>query len=170
MAVYSPVMTAWPVCEYFSKPYDYFNVVVDGKTLKTELLVNMDGILSREYIERLPGIITRIVISTVIKEAATYGGTYAAGRTDQMAGILTCLGATAYRYLFNTADTRCWEFLPKEYQLVQFPLPENRVFSVSPSDNAFKKEIKLSNKCRAAIIYINTPSNKNFTCNVLEFN
>jgi hypothetical protein len=74
VAVYFPVMVAWPVCEYFSKPFDYLKVIVDGKTLKTKLLANMDGILSQEYIERLPGIITRITISTLVKEAATYGG------------------------------------------------------------------------------------------------
>jgi len=169
IALHFPVMAAWPVCEYFSKPYDHLNVAVDGKTLKTELLANMDGILSQEYIERLPGIVARIVISTVVKETATYGGAYAAGRANELAGALVYLGATVYRYVFNTADTRCWEFLPKEYQLAQFPLPENKTFSISPSNEAFEKEIKLSDECRAAIIYVNTPSRKNFTCNILEF-
>jgi hypothetical protein len=170
VAIYFPVMTAWPVCEYYPAPYSGFQVNAGGFSGKSVPLADMDGILSQEYTQRLPGMITRIVISTALKEAAHYAGTWAAGQEDVGAGIAVFLAGLIYKIAFNTADTRSWELLPKEFQLVQFPMPANRRITITPDGReGRKKEITLPEKYRSAILYVHTPSEHVFDVNILGF-
>ena len=58
------------MCEFYDAPFAGFTVAAGGARYEGALLADMDGILAQEYQERLPGMIARIVISTLIKEAA----------------------------------------------------------------------------------------------------
>ncbi len=166
VAIYLPVMTAWPVCEYYQSPYSRFRVIAGGKAYDSVQIADMDAIISQEYNQRLPGMITRIVISTAIKEAAHYTATALAAHEDELAGALVFAGGLIYKMIFNTADTRSWEILPKEFQLTQFPMPPGRKFVIeSPY-----REITLPENYRSAIIYVNTPSRGFSTVNVFGFN
>ena len=65
-------MTAWPVCVFYPAPFRNLNISSGGKTYSTLPLADMDAILAQEFEERFPGIITRVIINTLIKEAAYY--------------------------------------------------------------------------------------------------
>lgn len=170
VAMYFPVMSAWPVCEYYPAPYNHFQVAAGGSAYESMLLADMDGIISQEYDQRLTGMIVRIVISTTLKEAAHYGGTWAAGRENPLAGLLVFTGGLIYKIAFNTADTRSWELLPKEFRLAQFPMPGDRRITIIPDGReSSKKEITLPENYRSAIIYVHTPGKDVFTVNVLGF-
>ena len=71
-AINSAIMTAWPVCVFYPAPFRNLNISSGGKTYSTLPLADMDAILAQEFEERFPGIITRVIINTLIKEAAYY--------------------------------------------------------------------------------------------------
>lgn len=172
IAVYFPIMTAWPMCEFYPAPFDKITVNADGAKHASVILADMDGILAQEFNERLPGIITRIVLSTLIKEAAYYGGLAAIWQSDMnptVKCIVWCfvaIGGAGYRTAMNTADTRTWEILPKEFQLTQFPMPKNRKLTINLGDGGIVNEVVIPENCRSAIIYVNAPSEQNASCHV----
>ncbi len=167
VSVYIPVMTAWPVCEYYPAPYPPLKVTAGGRIYGAGMLADMDGIISREYDERLPAMITRIVISTAIKETAYYGGAIALSEHDSLAGLLYIIFGTIYRMTFNTADTRSWETLPKEFRLTQFPMPPDRKVTIAAGARTLNVEIPPQHA--SAILYVWTPNANIFTCNILGF-
>ena len=177
-SLYFPIMTAWPSCIFYDTPFLNLSAEAAGKKYTSMILADMDGILAQEFDERLPGIITRIVLSTLIKEAAYYAGiaVIAAQKdmdpTVQAAALATvAIGGAAYRAAMNTADTRGWEILPKEFQLTQLPMPENREIkldlNLSNGGLAVSKSLKLPDDCKSAIIFVDAPSVQNVAVHVL---
>lgn len=166
IALYIPIVfpgyftiagVAWPVCEYYDAPFKTLAVTANGTTMETEPVSGMDGILSREYKDRLPGMITRIVLSTAVKETASYFATRAAAESNEWAGLAVLIGTSVYKSIVNTADTRTWEILPKEFQIAQFTMPADRTVTVAP-DGTGGKQLKISPEAKSAIIYVNAPS------------
>lgn len=174
VSIYFPVMTAWPVCEFYPSSFQRLQVKADSKIYNSFLLANMDGIIAQEFKERLPGIITRTILSTAIKEAAYYAGLAAAKQISDptersIALAVAATAGTAYRIATNTADTRSWELLPKEFQLTQFPMPQNRNISIVLNGQVNKVlQVKLSNSAKSAIIYISAPNEKNIKFHVFS--
>ena len=169
IAIYFPVMVAWPVCEYYPAPWKTLQVTADGKQYDTAIIADMDGILSQEYNQRLPAMITRIILSTAVKEGGSYAAAIAVGRQNILAGGAVYLGSVVYRAAFNTADTRSWEILPKEFQLTQFPMPADHKITIAP-DGRKPETVKLPEKCRSAIVYVNAPSERVLSYQVFGLN
>jgi len=176
IALYFPVMTAWPMCEFYPAPFSKARVSAGGgESADTEILADMDGILAQEFRERLPGMIARIVLSTLVKEGAYYGGLAAVQSSNMdptvkaIVLLSVALGGAAYRTAMNTADTRSWEILPKEFQLAQLPMPESRELAVELVGGAAGnvRKVRLPEKCRSAIVFISAPSARNVRCHVL---
>ena len=168
ISVYFPVMTAWPMCEFYDPPFNRMTVHSGPAAHPAYILADMDGIIAQEFNERLPMMITRIVISTAIKEAAKYAGTYAASRENALAGAAVYVGSSIYTAMMNTADTRSWEILPKEFHLTQLPLPADRKLKIilSGREKAVR-EIELPENCRSAVVFVNAPGSANIACHVL---
>ena len=177
-AIYFPVMTAWPTCEFYDAPFLNLEAEAAGKKYTSTILADMDGILAQEYDERLPGMITRIVLNTLIKEAAYYAGIAVIAAQKDMdptvqavALASVAVGGAAYRAAMNTADTRTWEILPKEFQLTQLPMPENKQIKLNlnlPNGGlAISKSLLLPDDCKSAIIFVNAPSVQNVAFHVL---
>ncbi len=128
---------AFPQYEYFKPPFSslQLNFKSNNKfiTEKTEQIVDFDSVMSQEYHMRLPTMITRLVVSTLTKEIGSY---IAVAAASQAGGTGAQIGAYAltglYKWLFNTADTRCWETLPQEVEVAHIPIPANRVFTLTP--------------------------------------
>lgn len=174
IAVYFPIMTAWPMLEFYIPPFRKLYATADGKRYESIILADMDGIIAQEFKERLPGMIARIVLSTLIKEAA-YHASMIAIRNSNMDGTAKAIaltsvavGGTTYRVAMNTADTRSWEMLPKEFQLTQFPMPQNREVTISAVGAPLGDiKVTLPQNCRSAIIWVGAPSRSNVRCHVL---
>lgn len=152
------VSVAWPVCEYYPLPYQTLQVKVDGKAFATVPLADMNSILSREYDLRLPGMIARIALSTAVKEAGAYALARSVGKDNEWVMVATSLGAAAYKVAVNTADTRGWELLPAQFQVIQLPMPADRKVELAP-DGAHPVTVELPGKAKSAMIYVNAPSN-----------
>lgn len=171
------IMVAWPKCKFFPAAFANAAITAGGQNVSTVPLADMDAILAEEFDQRLPGIITRTVISTLIKEGAYRGGQVAAiaANNDWRAQAITFVAVTVvgymYRYAMNTADTRSWETLPKEFQIAQMPMPADRKVHVSLT-GAFggpSFDVTVPSTCRSAILYVSAPSPNNVRGVVLPF-
>ena len=155
---YATVATvAWPVCEFYPAPYRSLQVTADGKRFETLPLADMDGILAAEYTRRLPGMIVRICLSTAVKEFGSYVATRAAAQANGWAGLATAAGTSIYKVMFNTADTRTWEILPKEFQIIQFAMPKNRKIMLGPAGGN-QLNIDLPPDCGSAMVLVHALS------------
>ena len=81
----------------------------------------------------------------------------AARQANENAGLAVALAAAAYKVIFNTADTRTWEMLPKEYQFAEFPLPADRRITVAPAGTA-PVTVEIPPSAGSAILYVNAPA------------
>lgn len=168
IAIYFPIMTAWPMCEFYQAPYEYLKIVSGGRELRTMPIADMDGILAQEFNDRLPGMITRIVLSTALKEAGKYAATYAAGRENLLVGAGVYVGSSIYTAVVNTADTRSWEVLPKEFQVAQFAMPEDRLVTVDFDGQGRQvKALTIPENCRSAIVFVNAPGSESINYKIL---
>ncbi len=160
-----PVMAAWPVCEYYPDRLGNVRIFAGGKTYSPVPLANMDGVLSQEYQERLPGIIGRTILSTAIKDGAYYGGLAVIAASDmdpdaKLAALLSvAIVGAVYREAMNTADTRTWEILPKTIGMTCFPMPKDRIVRIAPDGSGSDlRKIRIPDDCRSAILLIGAPS------------
>lgn len=164
---------AFPVCEYYPVPFSGLRISGGGRETVTFRLADMDAILSQEHAELLPIRITRIVVSYAVKEAATAAAVALAWNADPLAGALTLAGTSLYKQVFNTADTRNWEFLPKEFQFAGIPMPEDRMVRIVPFLPAGVLEtgfrVAFSPGCTAALLYIQAQSGKAIQYQIFEF-
>ncbi len=168
IAIYFPVMTAWPVCEYYTSPYRNFTIQASGESHKSVLLSDMDGVISQEYQERLPGMVTRIILSTAVKEGISYTAAAVVAQEDEAAGLAILLGSMVYRAIYNTADTRSWELLPKEFQIIQLPRPaDGRLELKTEGGKATSNTFELPSHAKSALIYIHSPSANVFQSTVM---
>lgn len=150
---------AFPRYEYFTPTLQGINIdyLYQNQSLstQTEQIADFDAIMSQEYHDKLPAMITRIVISTMTKEIASYAAVQAAkqaGGTEAQIGALILTGI--YKAVFNTADTRCWETLPQEVQIAHLPIPDDGILRISPINSGKTTEIKLKSDTNIAIVYI----------------
>ncbi|MCP4102052.1 MAG: hypothetical protein GY750_11565 [Lentisphaerae bacterium] len=138
--------------------------------VKTTRIADVNAVFAQEYHENLPYMITRIAVSTLTKALANAVAVEAARRKGVGYEIAAYFATGFYAYLFNTADTRCWEMLPAEVQAAQLAIPEDRGLSLSSSDfrgvgklflrkngkvikSAKRLNIKLKNDTNVAFIF-----------------
>ena len=68
----------------------------------------------------------------------------------------------------NTADTRSWEILPKEFQLTQIPMPEDRTFQLDlQGSRKTAIKLKIPDNLDSVILFVNAPSQGNISCHIL---
>jgi len=167
-SIYFPIITAWPMCEFYQRNFTRCDVSDGTQTFTALPLVDMDGVLAQEFDERLPGIITRIVINTAIKEGIRYGATAVAAQHDELLAAGIFLGSTIYNSATNTADTRTWEMLPVEFALTQLPMPEKRKLQINLSGRkSTELSVDIPENVSSAIIFISAPSVNNVRCHIL---
>ncbi|MBP5638349.1 MAG: hypothetical protein J6X55_02650, partial [Victivallales bacterium] len=163
----SLVSAAWPVCEYYQAPFSTAIATTDEKTFSTVTIAAMDAILAQEYTQAFPSMITRMIVNVAVKEIAYQLAMESVRNSDPWTKLFVDLFGTTYKLTFNTADTRCWETLPKEYQIAEFPMPANRKLRIT-TDGRNATDISFPDNAKSAIIYVNAPSLNGavFTCRV----
>jgi uncharacterized protein len=93
-----------------------------GLPATSQLVASMDSVISLDFKNELPTIITKTIASTVIKALATE---MVSNNSNQGQSLLALL-MIAYQVAVNIADTRTWTTLPKEFQVCRFPTPSDR--------------------------------------------
>lgn len=123
------VGAAFPKLKYHDNYLSLLNVSYSGTTESATLLASMDSVVSREFKNEMPIVITKTLIASAIKAGATYGayaGVTNGGRKDSGAGLAVLIAGAIYQVAMNQADLRTWTTLPKEFQFCRLPTPADR--------------------------------------------
>jgi hypothetical protein len=159
---------AFPVVEQFPEPFGELLVSADGKIYKTVLVADMDSVVGSEFNEIFPYIITRLVVSTIVKEASAFAAQMVAEQAGgELAKWGTIAATSVYKYTFNTADTRCWQTLPKKYMITHFPKPKDGNLTLSAGTQS--QNISLSADKTFSIVYVRAQSPSFFSVKIFEF-
>jgi hypothetical protein len=121
---------ALPRIKLRDQAYPYLTVQSGDVSAKTELVASMDRVVQTEFKKRYPMILSRAIASTLIKTYAQY---YAQQEMGDWGGIAVGL----YQAATNSADTRMWTALPKNFQVARVPSPENGKLTLAfPNDTS----------------------------------
>ena len=151
-----PVMTAWPVIEYYPSAFSGFSVSGGGREWRGGRVADMDAIFAQEFERRFPGIVTRIVINTLIKDGAYYGGIVAinTAHISPAAKALGTVGLALGGAAYGRGEHRrhpTWELLPRSFCAV---LPMRRRRSVLTLA-AWRADLETAARSDSALVYIN---------------
>lgn len=110
----------------------FLNIRTAAGTTSTQLLVDMDAVIGREFKDELPTVITKALISAGVKAAAAYAANRAT-KDNVYANIITRVATTVYQASVNVADVRTWRSLPKMIVIARVPTPaDGQVALLSP--------------------------------------
>lgn len=106
-------------------------LLVGDAGYKTTLLTDMNRIAGLEFQKSYDGIVTKAVISTLIKTIAQYAANEEIDRQvdknkiDPLAGMLLQIGTAATQAATTKADTRSWRNLPNTIQMAVIDRPKS---------------------------------------------
>lgn len=132
--------------------FSHLEVSADGKEWDTELLASMDRVVQTEFKDLFPAIVTRNIISAIMKTSLQY-------EAGEKLGTFGLLAGAVLERATTDADLRIWSALPKEFQLSRLPLPTNRHLVISAPGLA-PLAVTLP-PCRYAIVYVTIRSRAN---------
>ena len=106
-----------------------------GRTVTTERVASMDAVIGCEFNNNFPGILAKHISSAITKAVATAVANETARRSRNIwIRLGTWVGTLFYQVATDTADTRSWQTLPKEFQVARLDVPPDRVIAlVSPN-------------------------------------
>lgn len=114
---------------------DYLNSLEvftgENLALRTSVLADMDSVVSQDFKNEWPVILSRTLISMASKIALD--ATVQKQARDQYGWegeLLTKIATAALQSAINIADTRTWQTLPKQFQLARLPTPTNRLLRI----------------------------------------
>lgn len=134
---------------------DWINVATTGGSYPTQMLVNMDGVVAREFKDELPTVVTRTIIASASKAGLAYAANYAT-RNDSLLNLAARLATTAYQYTLNSADLRTWRTLPKIICVARFDTPTDGVVKLASPNGAAMPQVQVDPKA-SNIIWVRAP-------------
>jgi uncharacterized protein len=150
---------AFPVLEFNSNFYSKLKISANGRTYDTFEIASMDRVVGAAFKKELPVIITKTLVSTVIKATAAYAINEAADQSGAVVGLLSRVGTAVAQAVVNIADLRTWNTLPKEFQYCRLPAPENGALRVGSPDGLYNLDLSLEST-GSHIVYVRSV-NKN---------
>lgn len=109
---------------------------------KTERIVSMDAVITREFKNNFPSIMAKAVASAVTKAVASTAVNVAADQSDnQWVSLATQITTAAYQLATNVADTRSWQTLPKEIQISRLNMPQERSLRLATADGTWQQDV-----------------------------
>jgi len=127
---------ALPRLKLRSQAFPCLVVRNSGKeTARTRALASMDRVIQTEFKTRYPLIITRAVVSMLMKTYAQY---LAQKHFGNIGGLL----AAVYQLATTAADIRMWTALPKEFQIAKIVTPAGGSVTIAtPGDKAYNVSV-----------------------------
>lgn len=120
----------------------------DGKLSSTLPLASMDKVMQTEFKDIYWSIVTRAMLSTMMKTTLQY-------QAEKELGLAGLIATAVFQTATTTADLRSWTGLPASFQLGRFAMPaDKRLTLLVPGHR--EQEILLPH-CQSAIIYITIP-------------
>lgn len=134
---------AFPILKDMSASYEFLNLE-DKSTVE---IANMDRVIKTEFKTKLPFIITKTLIRTILKSLASG----IAMNENELLGY----GVAIFNALTNKADLRSWTSLPKNFQAIRVVNLGKNIDIKTPDGELIESFV--ANKDKNAIIYINSP-------------
>jgi hypothetical protein len=132
----SYVGAAFPTIKPQGNFQHVLTVSANGTNYNTQLICSMDSIVTLDYKNELPVVITKTIAATVTKAVAAYAANQAANQAGgDIAGLFMQLSTAVYQMAVNIADTRTWTTLPKQFQVCRFPTPADGKIQLSTPNN-----------------------------------
>ena len=150
---------AFPVLEFNYNFYPKLKVSANGRTFDTFEIASMDRVIGAAFKKELPVIVTKTLVSAIIKATAAYAINEAADQSGALVGLLSRVGTIVAQAAVNIADLRTWNTLPKEFQYCRFPSPENGMLRLSSPDGVYNLDLSLGTP-GSHIVYVRSV-NKN---------
>lgn len=110
-------------------------VTAGTESYPTALIASMDSVVSQDFKNEWPIILTKTLISTATK--AITQAIIQKQLNDQggMAGLIGGLAMGALNASTNIADTRTWRSLPKQFQYARLPAPADGQLTLTADGN-----------------------------------
>jgi hypothetical protein len=140
---------AFPKLKTNEPAYPYLTVENNGKELgQTQILADMDRVIQTEFKKNFPSMISKAVISALVK-------TYAQYEAQRQFGDLGGILGGVYQLVTTSADIRIWTALPKNFQVARVSRPANGMLRiVAPGGEPV--DVKLP-ETRFSVIYVKIP-------------
>ena len=140
----SYVGAAFPTLKPHGNFQHFLTVTANGTNYNTQTVCSMDSIVTLDYKNELPVVITKTIAATITKAVAAYAANQAAQQAGgDLGGLFMQIGTAAFQLAVNIADTRTWTTLPKEFQICSFPTPaDGRIDLTTP--NAMNLSVTLN--------------------------
>jgi len=123
---------SFPKLEYHSNYYPSLQAsLADGNVLQTELVSSMDSVVSKDFKNAWPAILTKTLISSGVKATAGYLFEKSLEGQDWKVRLLAKAANIGAQAATNKADLRSWTTLPKSFSYLRLPTPENGVLKLS---------------------------------------
>ncbi len=91
------------------------------------IVANMDSIISEDFRNELPSIITKTLISSAVKAGTQAALASAAGGGWESLAVI--IAGSVYQIMTNDADLRSWSTLPKRIKIARFSTPpDGKIF------------------------------------------
>ncbi len=109
----------------------------DRRTGVTETITDVGRMAEEQFEAVYPQILAKAVARRAMKKIALYGVKSAVDTDNVWAHLLLEVGAMAWQSS-ETADTRCWNLLPAEIQVVRLEVPAgDHKITLQPTDRIF---------------------------------
>jgi hypothetical protein len=154
----SYVGVAFPKLHFHHECIPYLLLQTPGiQPQRTERVVSMDAVITREFKNNLPSILGKAIAAAVAKTVAATAANLAADQADnEWVSLATRITTAAYQLATNIADTRSWQTLPKEIQLARLEMPKDRIVQLSTPDGIWRQDVTLI-PGDIVVLYIKSP-------------
>ena len=128
----SYVGAAFPTLKPQGNFHTSLTIFANGTNYNTETLASLDSVISLDFKNEMPVVITKTIAATVTKAVAAYAANEAARQAGgDMGGLLMQVTTAVYQMAVNIADERTWTTLPKEFQVARVPTPADHKIHLS---------------------------------------
>ena len=104
----------------------------NGTYYSSELLCSMDAVISKDFKNDWPVVVTKTLLTTATKAIIARSAEEVAKQTGgTWAKYATKIGGIAYQAGTNIADTRTWRTLPKQISYIRMPTPNNGIVKMA---------------------------------------
>ncbi len=113
---------SWPRLQFAPREVSHVEVATSaGEVFPTKPLASFDRIVATQFRHDLPGILTRTIIATAVREGASQAVQHSKADENVKAGLNIL--AQIWKAATSATDLRTWRFAGSEYQLAAFPRP-----------------------------------------------
>lgn len=120
---------ALPKLTLQNSAYPYLRVQSNPRqAVQTKPLASMDRVIQTEFKKQYPWIVSRALMSALVKTTAQYFA-------QQQLGPWGGIAASLFQLATTSADIRIWSALPKEFQITKITTPEDGRIDIFTPDN-----------------------------------